>query len=890
MMIGRLLDGRYKVLQNLSSGGFGHTYIAEDTRIPGNPKCVVKHLHPDSNDPGLLATARRLFQSEAETLAQLGNHDQIPRILAYFEENQEFFLVEDFIDGQTLADELIPGKQLSESYVIALLNDVLPILEFIHQHGVIHRDIKPANIIRRDSDGKLVLIDFGAVKQVIAARSVVTQTQQASATVAIGTPGYMPTEQGRGKPRPNSDIYALGMIAIQTLTGIYPSNLGEDPDTGEIIWQNRASVSPGLAAILTQMVHYHFKDRYQSAKEVLGGLEQLNNPSYSPTVQKTVTATNLLHELTLEWLEAGQLRTYTIYENQPSKNPGTIRIGRDPQICDIVVTDPTVSGLQVEVFFNPQQQLFYVRNLRQSNPAIVNGQSLSVGEVTISQGSNLRLGQLDLRVTSVAVQQYPSGYTPPTPLPKPIPSRPIDPTLHPSSPSPPPLPLPPVPPPPLAPRPNKLPLLIGLSFSVFLSGILGVAAYKLYVKNPSAPGKKTDEFAKLLSEKPDLCRIVSPTQGNNDNARVRNQPVREAETIKILNKGEKILYLSEKDAFVEIKLPDGTQGWIFNNQIQPCNSVVTNNIDNQNTPPPITPQPSLSVDSASRCLATIKPNSNVRREPDASNPDNVIEELSGKQSESQLIVTGKQTKAGLEKSTWLQVEDSSGRRGWISRRVIKNNEEVDSCFQNQGKKIEQSEVSDYITLVTIKVFKPDSQCADYVAETIKVHPIRPATEAVNELVKSIKISNFKIAEFQVNINQGEATVNLRLASDSPRSVESLSSCELNHNLVGSIEKTLTGNGWNINKVQVLVNGNKISSSSENSTSAAENFPINSTQAIVSCVCQKSPQCDYTGDWGVPGHVWDSTNLEQQGWSRERLLSEFKPTREQGGYVCSVKPE
>jgi serine/threonine-protein kinase len=273
-MLGRLLDGRYQVVQVLSVGGFGKTYIAEDTRRPGNPKCVVKHLKPASNEPNYLQTARRLFISEAETLEQLGNHDQIPRLLAYFEENQEFFLVQEFIVGRSLSVELQPGYYWTESQVIQLLKDVLGILAFIHSYGVIHRDIKPDNLIRRASDGKLVLIDFGAVKQV---RSQMTTAQNPmNATVAIGTPGYMASEQGLGRPRPSSDIYSLGIIGIQALTGLYPTQLQEDLTTGEILWQHRVQVSAGLASVLTQMVRYDYRERYESAHEALQALEQLS--------------------------------------------------------------------------------------------------------------------------------------------------------------------------------------------------------------------------------------------------------------------------------------------------------------------------------------------------------------------------------------------------------------------------------------------------------------------------------------------------------------------------------------------------------------------------------------------------------------------------------------
>ncbi|MBW4649384.1 MAG: protein kinase [Kastovskya adunca ATA6-11-RM4] len=278
-MLGKLLDGRYQVVQVLGAGGFGQTYLAQDTRRPGNPVCVVKHLKPASRDANFLQTARRLFTSEAETLEKLGHHDQIPRLLAYFEEEREFYLVQDYIDGHPLSVELPPGKRWAENQVIELLQSILPILEFVHSQGVIHRDIKPDNLIRRTSDRQLVLVDFGAVKQVRTPNmAAAAQAQLSAATVAIGTPGYMPTEQAQGRPRPNSDLYSLGVIAIQALTGLMPSQLPDDRHTGEILWQHLTKVSPGLAAVLTRMVCYHFKDRYQTAAEALQALQQLNAP------------------------------------------------------------------------------------------------------------------------------------------------------------------------------------------------------------------------------------------------------------------------------------------------------------------------------------------------------------------------------------------------------------------------------------------------------------------------------------------------------------------------------------------------------------------------------------------------------------------------------------
>ncbi len=272
-MLNQLLGGRYRVLQALGEGGLAKTYIAEDHHRPGHPKCAVKLLKLASHEPDFLPIARRLFQKEAEILEKLGYHDQIPQSFAYFEENQEFYLVQEFIEGHTLRTELPRGQRWFESQVIQMLQDVLQILEFVHSFGVIHRDINPNNLIRRQKDNRLVLIDFGAVKQV-STPNIATQELVTQKTISIGTKGYMPTEQVRGKPRFSSDIYALGMIAIQAITGLHPIHFQEDSE-GEIIWQECAKVSDELAAILTKMVRYHFQDRYQSVSEVLQEIQLL---------------------------------------------------------------------------------------------------------------------------------------------------------------------------------------------------------------------------------------------------------------------------------------------------------------------------------------------------------------------------------------------------------------------------------------------------------------------------------------------------------------------------------------------------------------------------------------------------------------------------------------
>lgn len=291
-MLGKLLGARYQIIEVLGAGGFGETYIAEDRQRPGHPRCVVKRFRPTNQNTSFLTVARRLFYTEAETLEKLGRHEQIPRLLAYFEEEKEFYLVQEFIEGRSLSDELGTGKKQSEAYVLNLLEDVLVILSYVHNQGVIHRDIKPSNLIRRNSDGKLVLIDFGAVKS-IETQMAGEPKDQMELTVGIGTQGYMPFEQLAGKPRFNSDIYALGMIGIKALTGLQPLQLPNSPKTHEIIWQNHVQVSPKLADILDKMVRYHWSDRYQSVSEVLEALAQISSPVLQTELPSEIKQQNL---------------------------------------------------------------------------------------------------------------------------------------------------------------------------------------------------------------------------------------------------------------------------------------------------------------------------------------------------------------------------------------------------------------------------------------------------------------------------------------------------------------------------------------------------------------------------------------------------------------------
>ena len=199
-LIGVTLRSRYQVIQQLGQGGFGDTYLAIDQDLPDHPKLVVKHLAPKYLEQKDFHLAKRLFEQEAQLLYRLGEQsDQIPRLYAYFEIQGQFFLVQEFVEGHDLTQEISSGSRLQEANTLNLLRDILSVLSFVHENGVIHRDIKPQNIMRRVRDGKLFLIDFGAVKEVS-----VMQTDgqgQTCLTVGIGSPGYMPSGAGKGTPQ-----------------------------------------------------------------------------------------------------------------------------------------------------------------------------------------------------------------------------------------------------------------------------------------------------------------------------------------------------------------------------------------------------------------------------------------------------------------------------------------------------------------------------------------------------------------------------------------------------------------------------------------------------------------------------------------------------------------
>lgn len=316
-----LLRNRYRVIQSIGRGGFGRTYLAEDVDKL-KERCIVKQFAPQLQGTGALQKAIELFQEEAKRLQELGEHPQIPTLLAYFEEDKYLYLVQQFIEGQDLSKELAQQGAFSEQKIWLLLNSLLPAFKFIHERQVIHRDIKPENIIRRTNNGQLILVDFGAAK-------FATGTALQKTGTVIGTPGYVAPEQNAGKVGFGSDIYSLGVTCICLLTGSDPFQLF-DVDEGVWVWREKLNspVSDSLGQILDKMLELAPKRRYQSADEVLYAL----NPN------TVVSKRNQTSSSTFQTQNYRCLRTLTGHSNWVT----SIAISADGQTLASASLDGTV--------------------------------------------------------------------------------------------------------------------------------------------------------------------------------------------------------------------------------------------------------------------------------------------------------------------------------------------------------------------------------------------------------------------------------------------------------------------------------------------------------------------------------------------------------------------
>jgi serine/threonine-protein kinase len=273
---GTILQNRYHILSLLGQGGFGRTYLAED-QGRFNERCALKEFIPAQNGSHAQVKSLELFQREAAILYQI-QHPQIPQFRATFEQEGRLFLVQDYVAGKTyrtlLEEYKAAGKRFSETEVLQLMQQLLPILDYIHSQGIIHRDISPENIIRRESDRWPVLIDFGVVKELA---TLIQFPEQGAAATTVGKLGYAPSEQMQtGRAYPSSDLYALAVTAVVLLTVREPQDLFDDV---KLVWHWERfvphPVQPELVRVLNRMLSYKPGDRYQYAKEVQLVLGQL---------------------------------------------------------------------------------------------------------------------------------------------------------------------------------------------------------------------------------------------------------------------------------------------------------------------------------------------------------------------------------------------------------------------------------------------------------------------------------------------------------------------------------------------------------------------------------------------------------------------------------------
>ncbi|MGF1488777.1 MAG: GUN4 domain-containing protein [Prochloraceae cyanobacterium] len=293
-LVGKTLLSRYVVLKQIGRGGFAYTYLAIDTALPNRPYCVVKRLSPQNPNEQKLAIAKKLFEREAKSLYHLGEHDRIPRLYAHFCQDEQFYLVQEFIEGTELSEEIEPDRQLSEVETIELLREILEVLKVIHDGNIIHRDLKPSNIMRRKKDGKLVIIDFGIVKEF----DFHANRHQPN-TTKIGSSGYMSPEQSLGYPQLASDIYAVGVIGIIALSGLRPKDIKVDSKSGEIFWRDRVKMSDKLADFYSKMMCFDFQKRYQNADEALTALNEIFPETISSARKKRRTTQNIVKSLTV---------------------------------------------------------------------------------------------------------------------------------------------------------------------------------------------------------------------------------------------------------------------------------------------------------------------------------------------------------------------------------------------------------------------------------------------------------------------------------------------------------------------------------------------------------------------------------------------------------------
>jgi Ca-activated chloride channel family protein len=280
------LQNRYLALQQLGQGGFGRTFLAADLAQSPKRRCVIKQFFPQQQNWSDRKTASARFYQEAQQLKTLGNHPQIPTLLAYLEQDAQQYLIQEFINGRNLEQELAEEGIFSPAKIREVLCEILPVLQFIHSHQVIHRDVKPANIIRnavrdRDHGTTLVLVDLGAAKYV-------TESALAATGTVIGSAEYIAPEQTMGKAVFASDLYSLGVTCIHLLTGMPPFDLF-DSSQDRWVWRDylQQPISSALGRLLDKLLQRATSRRYASADAVLADLIRVRTGAIAPFLDNT---------------------------------------------------------------------------------------------------------------------------------------------------------------------------------------------------------------------------------------------------------------------------------------------------------------------------------------------------------------------------------------------------------------------------------------------------------------------------------------------------------------------------------------------------------------------------------------------------------------------------
>ena len=316
-----VLHNHYRAIKVLGKGGFGATFIGVDCQKANDILCVIKQLRPHADDQKAINTAINLFKREANILGKI-NHSQIPQLIDYFEDNGHFYLIQELINGKNLQREVKKNGVYGELTIRKFLEEITPVIKYIHSQKIIHRDIKPGNILRRKKDNKLVLIDFGAVKDEVNSQLEKLSEKTKFSNFAVGTKGYAPPEQVAMRPIYSSDIYALGATCIYLLTAKSPRKFDIDQKTGNMLWQTEVNISNFLKNILEKMLNVDTRERFQSIDELINALEiesLVENLTQHADIHFHNNSLNIDNYLSSNKITLSDFNTFTVNSSNSSR-------------------------------------------------------------------------------------------------------------------------------------------------------------------------------------------------------------------------------------------------------------------------------------------------------------------------------------------------------------------------------------------------------------------------------------------------------------------------------------------------------------------------------------------------------------------------------------------